>query len=103
MSAENNRLPPHLAAALDDVGTRGLPGIVADGLACQGARFHSPTPRLLHEVTLYDGEKVLVCGTCRDNYAVLAHVGDRWGWELPWELRREFGNDLRALALRGEP
>src|SRR4051812_40275684 len=90
-------LPRAIAAAVEEKGVQ-VKGTVfsIDGRVCEGARFHSPTPLLLREVRV-GKRKVLLCGACADNFALLklliaAHEGDP-----PWELRREFGNQMRAL------
>lgn len=68
---------------------------------CQGAKYHSPNPLLVEEVDLPSGETVTLCGTCVDNLRVLQAVMDHHDGEAPWPLRREFGNQIRAIAERG--
>jgi hypothetical protein len=92
--------PNAIAEALRDVDPSTLPGRVADGLECVGAKFHSPTPLVLHEVEV-DGQKLLLCGTCRSNLGVLRGLLDHHD-ELAWPVRREFGNRLRALLIPKE-
>lgn len=90
-------VPRSIAAMLRHVGTAPLPGEAALESYCEGAKYHSPNPLRLHQVDLGLGREVLLCGTCRDNAAVLhvlIHLDDA-PTELPW--RREFGNKLRAL------
>lgn len=74
------------------------PGMPLDG-ACMGAKHHSPRPLLLHEVDLPNGEHAMLCGTCKDNLATLVYLLrlHRDGM-MPWTARREFGNQIRALA-----
>ncbi|MCU1529756.1 MAG: hypothetical protein JWP75_3519 [Frondihabitans sp.] len=73
-----------------------LPGVVAtQGRVCEGAAYHSPTPLLLHEVEL-ENRTVLLCGNLRGNLAVL-HTLLRADNELPWTVKRSFGNRLRSL------
>jgi hypothetical protein len=85
-----------IAAALD-AGNRGkLPGRINDDELCQGAKFHSPTPLVVHAVTVSGRE--WLCATCRDNLAVFRHLLAEAGGSLPWPVARCFGNRLRALA-----
>ena len=74
-----------------------LPGQPSDS-SCKGAQHHSPRPILLHEVALTDGRSVMLCGTCRDNLATLTHLLRSTSGQVPWGVRREFGNAIRALA-----
>lgn len=106
-------LPEHTAALLYAGGSWRLPG--ADDQACEGARFHSPTPlfvedtRIVPVMWLSDlkinpgvaPECVWLCGTCRDNLAILTQIYKAAEGRVPWKVRREFGNSLRALAERG--
>lgn len=75
-----------------------LPGSPADesDRSCEGAKFHSPSPLLLHDVELPSGRRARLCGSCRDNLVVLQRL-HQVEPDLPWEVRREFGNRLRAL------
>lgn len=67
--------------------------------ACEGARHHSPMPLVVHLVTISDkAREVWLCPTCRDNLKVLRHFIVEHNGDVPWVLRREFGNILRALA-----
>jgi hypothetical protein len=87
-------LPERTAKLLATVDTSHLPGTLAEEHSCVGAKFHSPTPLIVHQVDV-GGRTVWMCGTCRDNLAVyqtvLAH-------DPEWRTRREFGNALRAVA-----
>lgn len=65
--------------------------------ACEGAKFHSPSPIVLHEVDLPDGRIVPLCGVCRDNLTILQRLIEAQP-DLPWATQREFGNKLRSLA-----
>jgi hypothetical protein len=97
-------LPTQIQAVLEEVGDSGLSGTPALDQGCAGAKFHSPSPLILHEVALApsgEGETAWLCGTCRDNLAVLRHLLVTSDGALPWVVRREFGNLIRALALRG--
>jgi hypothetical protein len=92
-----------MSAALKVAPVGALPGRLADHpLTCQGARYHSPQPLLLHETLLPDGRMVLLCGTCRNNLGVLQLLLQEHGKELAWPVRREFGNTLRALLIPKE-
>jgi hypothetical protein len=94
-------LPSAIAEALADVELSALPGRPADnGHECAGAKFHSPSPLLLHRVDL-GGRYVLLCGTCRSNLAVLSALLDHHR-ELAWPVRRSFGNRLRELLIPKE-
>lgn len=74
---------------------------------CEGSKFHSPTPLILHRVDLVPwdntGEKVYakLCGTCRENLWVYQQILQKNNGEIEWELQRCFGNKIRALAKRG--
>lgn len=105
-------LPDRLAAALDEVGLDTPPdeifsrssGVFARDVECLGAKFHSPNPLILRNTHVSPdqrGETVLLCGTCADNLTVLQTLLLKHGGDLPWPVRREFGNLVRALALRG--
>lgn len=97
--------PPNIAEAT--AGWSFESGIdLADDRMCVGARFHSPQPLLLHEVDLdvwsgRKGEQVFLCATCRDNLSVLQDLLKEHNGILPWKVRREFGNQIRALGMRG--
>lgn len=91
--------PRQVASALVDTDTSVLPGTLAYEEKCQGAKFHSPNPLVLHEVAL-GSEQVLLCGTCQANLEVLRHLLVHNEGELDWSVRREFGNQIRALAER---
>jgi hypothetical protein len=91
--------PQRVQAALAETDTTGLPGLLALGRACVGAKFHSPNPLILHEVKV-GSEALLLCGTCQTNLEVLQHLLVQNGGDLPWQVRREFGNLIRAIALQ---
>jgi hypothetical protein len=94
-------LPQGIATLLSSVEGLSLPGVPATG-QCAGSKFHSPTPLLLHEVELPRGTTALVCGTCRDNLQLLTELTRHTEGSLPWTIRREFGNNLRALFFHDE-
>lgn len=93
------KFPQAISQALRGVDPSTLPGQVSEGLECAGAKFHSPGPLVLHEVTVA-GQQVLLCGTCRDNADVLRTVIDVNRDDLPW--RREIGNQMRFLLMPKE-
>lgn len=112
--SESN-LPPNLHALIHSGGDWMLPGITDE--QCQGARHHSPRPMAVHDVLLVlpgwwadadprstpwaDAPRAYVCGTCHDNLIIMLRVLHATNGQAEWALRREFGNDLRALARRG--
>lgn len=96
--------PERLATALDEAGITPETGSFARETDCEGARFHSPNPLVIREVCLApdnEGVSALLCGTCADNLAVLQSLLLRHDGDVEWPVRREFGNLVRALALRG--
>lgn len=107
-------MPPNTATMLR-TGEWDLPG---DDHECEGAAFHSPRPLFTESTHLTLSEwfetgfysrkeawqgspSAWLCGTCRDNLYVLLQMLHATDGDLGWPVRREFGNDLRALALRG--
>jgi hypothetical protein len=76
-----------------------LPGLPAEGdLSCDGARFHSPRPMVVHAFRSAgeDAKTIHLCGTCADNVHLLMNlikVG-----KVPWAARRCFGNTVRRVA-----
>lgn len=97
--------PEKLASALDVAGiTAPSDGWFAREDECEGARFHSPNPLVLREVFLSpdgQGPKACLCATCADNLAVLQALLLQTDGDVVWPVRREFGNLIRALALKG--
>lgn len=107
--------PTHVAEAIDDLlGKSATPseGVHArGGIACEGAAFHSPTPLTVVECWITPEPmseakntkrfKVMLCPTCAANLRVLQSLLVASEGELPWVVRREFGNVLRGIALRG--
>ena len=94
--------PRATAAAIGELELNSLTGIFSIGLSCVGAKFHSPRPLVLHEVLLPGDRTVHLCAVCRDNLQVLNELVNAFDGELPWRVRREFGNQLRALAMNPE-
>jgi hypothetical protein len=72
------------------------PGIPADNLSCQGAKFHSPRPMILHPFPGADRTTIHLCGTCADNVRLLISLSRVA--EVPWTARRCFGNTVRKVA-----
>ena len=77
---------------------------------CEGAKFHSPNPLVVYREPVvpppawsdYPEEAYAwLCGTCRANLAVYLTLLVQYEGELDWEVRREFGNRIRALGERG--
>lgn len=91
---------PAIAVALARTAESTLPGESSDGADCEGAKFHSPTPLRVHLVDLGQGRWVRLCGTCRDNAAVLLLLEQLGADDVPW--RRGFGNQLRRLLIPEE-
>ena len=90
--------PPRIAEALSVLRSDWLEGEVALNRTCQGSKHHSPTPLVLHRFHTPSGREVMLCGTCRDNVRVLTGLSRASEGRLPWPLRREFGNRIRAVA-----
>lgn len=92
--------PAHIREAMSSCSPR-PPGVFTYTHDCEGAKFHSPQPLQVHPVLLSDGSWANLCGTCRDNLSILRDLLAANSGTLPWSVRREFGNLIRALALRG--
>lgn len=103
-------LPEHTSALIYASGTWHLPG--DDQADCEGSRFHSPTPMVTKMVRLIPdawspmasaqhSPRVYLCGTCADNLTVLQQIIAAHRGQVPWKVRREFGNTIRALGERG--
>ena len=91
------RLPRHIADALGEIKPI-HPALRRGDQECQGARFHSPSPLLLEEVEISSGKWVTLCGTCQDNLKVYEELKTHYDGEIPWKVRREFGNLIRAIG-----
>lgn len=74
------------------------PGIPAIEHECQGAKFHSPRPMVVHPFPMPQnpGEKIYLCGTCADNVQLLLAFEAQG--PVPWTVKRCFGNLIRAVA-----
>lgn len=109
-----SNLPPHTERLLYSGGDWHLPG--EEDADCEGALFHSPRPLFTQHTVLVKPEwwgespehaywtmapRASLCGTCRDNLDILLQMLYATDGDLDWPTRREFGNNLRALALKG--
>lgn len=109
-----SNLPQHTERFLYGGGDWSLPG--EDDSRCEGAAFHSPRPLFTKHVMLVKPEwfgpepqfaywtmapRASLCGVCRDNLDILLQMLHATDGQLDWPIRREYGNDLRRLALRG--
>lgn len=101
-------LPPNVAEFLGHGNRRWtMPGDA--GEPCEGAKFHSPTPMFCQETRLvprdwdpeFKSPTAWLCGTCRDNLAILHQMLWVTSGTLDWPVRREFGNQIRSLAEKG--
>lgn len=83
---------------IQDTPTVTLPGIPAHDHDCQGSKFHSPRPMIVHplEMPQKPGEHIYLCGTCLDNVRLLTTL--QQATRVPWNTRRCFGNTIRALV-----
>lgn len=89
----------HISDALGRIGLDGQIGTPTLDVQCEGSVHHSPTPLVVKQVMLPDGHTfVWLCGTCADNLSVLLWLMESAEGVLPWPVRREFGNRIRALA-----
>lgn len=83
---------------IQDTPSAELPGIPAHDHDCQGSKFHSPRPMIVHrlEMPTRPGEHLYLCGTCLDNVSLLTALEQ--ATTVPWNTRRCFGNTIRALV-----
>lgn len=105
-------LPPHTADLLSHADTSLWDWPGDEMQVCEGSRFHSPTPMfVLSERFIpfvwnrsisdqHREERVWLCGTCQDNLRILQQIWWECRGDVPWEVRREFGNQIRALVVR---
>lgn len=82
--------------------------VTSGTMECEGAKFHSPHPLVLRDVPPWPGLRVtdesqcfVLCGTCADNLGVLQELYEAYDGDVPWPVRREFGNQIQALAKAG--
>ena len=71
-------------------------------MECEGSKFHTPRPLLVHRMTLEDGRDAWLCGVCVGNVTVYQRLRKHAGGTVPWPVAREFGNTLRAVV-EGRP
>ena len=95
-------MPEEVLALIEDTPSAELPGIPTDQHTCQGAKFHSPRPMIVHPFPKRRGsgedEIVYLCGTCADNVRVLLTLLKGHAGMIPWLVKRHFGNSVRAVA-----
>lgn len=75
---------------------------------CEGSVHHSPTPMFVVSVPTIPSkwsellsqrcDMVNLCGICRDNLAALQDILLATGGNVPWEVRRKFGNEIRRIG-----
>lgn len=103
-------LPPRVPDNLDEMLSAlnlAAPGRWADGEPCEGAKYHSPMPLVLHLVSLHPTDhtnrsrEALLCAVCIDNLRTLQRMQVATDNNIPWTVLREFANQVRALARRG--
>lgn len=71
--------------------------IFSSKYTCQGSKFHSPTPLVVHRVIIK--QKVFfLCGTCQDNAELLVDLIQAEKNSVPWIVLREFGTQIRKLV-----
>jgi hypothetical protein len=95
-------IPGQVLALIEDTPSAELPGITTERHTCQGAKFHSPRPMIVHSFRMGqegdEGEIVYLCGTCTDNVQVLLTLLKGRGGEVSWPVKRCFGNLVRSVA-----
>jgi hypothetical protein len=91
-------IPGEVLAHIEAFPRTELPGILAREHECQGSKFHSPRPMVVHPFPMphTPGEKIYLCGTCSDNVRLLISLEAQG--EVPWTVKRCFGNLVRAVA-----
>jgi hypothetical protein len=110
-------LPPNVREYIYTSGpevTWHMPG--TEDRYCEGAKHHSPRPLTVDDTYLVlrrwwpedyptavwaMAPKAYLCGTCQNNLTILLQMLHHADGDLSWEIRREFGNDIRGLARRG--
>jgi hypothetical protein len=107
-----SRLPENIRGVVyaDGINLGHLPG--SDEHPCEGAKHHSPRPLFTEstwlvrkswfaDTTLLHAPDAWLCGTCRDNLTLLLILLYASDGKVDWPVRREFGNEIRALAQTG--
>lgn len=105
-------VPPTMLALIHQVGGLQVQGVLADTQECEGSKYHTPSPLVLRPYTLSsfkkiemvptddDDEKAIwLCGTCVANLNIFLSLMEATEGNMPWEVRREFGNLIRLLGL----
>lgn len=75
---------------------------------CQGSRYHTPTPLDVapyvfdtDDLCAYYGPSTAatwLCGTCAANLRVFFNLMRATDGDVPWRVRREFGNGIRRIG-----
>lgn len=88
-------IPGEVLAHIEGSPALELPGVLTNAHECQGSKFHSPRPMVVHPFPAL-GEMIYLCGTCSDNVRLLLALQAQG--EVPWTVKRCFGNLIRAVA-----
>lgn len=95
-------IPGQVLALIEDTPSAELPGITTEQYTCQGAKFHSPRPMIVHPFRTgrkEGGDKIIyLCGTCLDNVLVLLALLKGRDGEISWPVKQCFGNITRSVA-----
>jgi hypothetical protein len=95
-------IPGEVIGLIKETSSIILPGLPTDQHECQGAKFHSPRPMIVQsfEISRSTGqdEIVYLCGTCTDNVKVLLALLRARNGDVPWTVKRCFGNLVRGVA-----
>jgi hypothetical protein len=95
-------IPGEVLGLIEGTSSIKLSGVPTNGVECQGAKFHSPRPMVVHpfEMTSADSEDetVHLCGTCANNVQVLLALLKAYDGRISWTVRRCFGNLVRGVA-----
>ena len=91
-------IPGEVLAHIERSPLQELPGILADEHTCQGSKFHSPRPMVVHPFSMPHTPEgmIYLCGTCMDNVQLLLAIQAQG--EVPWSVQRCFGNLTRSVA-----
>jgi hypothetical protein len=91
-------IPREVLTLIEESPHMELPGIPTREHECQGSKFHSPRPMVVHPFPMphTPGEMIYLCGTCSDNVRLLLALEAQG--EVPWTVKRCFGNLIRAVA-----
>lgn len=91
-------IPGEVLAHIEGSPRTEVPGVLASEHTCQGSKFHSPRPMVVHPVPMphAPGGMIYLCGTCSDNVRLLLALQEQG--PVPWTVQRCFGNLIRAVA-----